>query len=414
MNRIAFIFEGNFIYWNSLILVLAAATAVCFFLALYLHRSRNTNAAFLALPLCAAFSLVASRFIHWYCRTGSYASLAAAMSDYTDGGFALVGVFAGCILAAALLRVLRIHKNLPQMLDAMSIAGAAGIALGRLACFFTTADRGQIVNSIQRLPWVYPVTNAVSGAVEYRLATFLIQAIVAGILFLTLVAFYLIGQRRKLKDGDTTLIFLLCYCASQILLDSTRYDSIYFRSNGFVSVVQVLGAVALALVIVLFSIRMVRSRGFQKWHIALWVAIAGLLGGAGYMEYHVQRHGKEALFAYTVMGICLTLVVVLTLIIRALGTKVHQKEEPLTEESEEMEAEAVAEVDVEAEAAVEVDVEVEVETVPEAPVTAAPVEQIPASTDPLGPDPFAVDPSTIASWDFDSFDMAPQKEPVSE
>ena len=323
MNRIAFIFQSNILYWNSLILVLASMVAICFFLAFYLPKSRNATAAFAAVPMAAVLSILLARFIHWYCRTGSYTSVASAMTDFTGGSFALVGVFAGCMLTALILRLLRVHRNLPQMLDAMAIAGAAGIALGRMACFFTSADRGQIINSIQSLPWVYPVTNAVSGAVEYRLATFVIQAIIAGALFLVLSIFYLIGKSRQLKDGDTTLIFLLCYCASQILLDSTRYDSIYFRSNGFVSVVQVLSAVALAFVIVCFSVRLVRNRGFKGWYVALWLNILALLGGAGYMEYHVQRHGREALFAYSVMGICLTLMVIQTLIIRSMS--LHKK-----------------------------------------------------------------------------------------
>ena len=62
--------------------------------------------------------------------------------------------------------ILRHGGNLPQMLDCMAVAGCAGIAVGRLACFFNSADRGQIIASTQSLPWVYPVTNAVSGAME--------------------------------------------------------------------------------------------------------------------------------------------------------------------------------------------------------------------------------------------------------
>ena len=319
MNRIAFIIDGSFIYWNSMLLALGALIAICFFLALYPLRGKNNMAAFLAVLMATATSLVFSRFIHWYCRSGAYSGLTSAMLDFTSGSFALVGVFAGSVLTAVVLRVLRIHKNLPQMLDCMSIAGAAGIALGRLGSFFTSADRGQILQSVQSLPWAYPVVNSVSGATEYRLATFLLQAMIAGFLFLALGIFYLANHRRHLKDGDTTLIFLLCYCTTQILLDSTRYDSIYFRSNGFVSVVQVLSAVALAFVIVWFSIRMVRSKGFKIWHVALWLAIALRIGGAGYMEYYVQRHGNQALLAYSIMGICLVSTILLTLIIRAIA-----------------------------------------------------------------------------------------------
>ena len=325
MNRIAFIINGNFIYWNSLLLALGALVAICFFLGLYPLRGKNPTAGFIAVVVSTAVSLVLSRFVHWYCRTGAYESLGSAMTDLTGGSFALVGVFLGCLITAVVLRVIRVHRNLPQMLDCMSIAGAAGIALGRLACFFTSADRGQVIESIQTLPWVYPITNSVSGAMEYRLATFLIQAIIAGILFLVLGVFYLIGHNRKLKDGDTTLIFLLCYCGTQILLDSTRYDSIYFRSNGFVSVVQVLSAVALGVVIVLISVRLVRNRGFKVWYLAFWFAILARLGGAGYMEYYVQRHGDQAAFAYRNMGTCLAVMVLIALIERTLAVSAEWK-----------------------------------------------------------------------------------------
>ena len=185
----------------------------------------------------------------------------------------------------------------------MAVAGCAGIAVGRLACFFNSTDRGQIITSTQSLPWVYPVTNAVSGATEYRLATFILQAMAALVLFLILLSFYLPKKQRK--DGDTALIFLLLYGVSQIVLDSTRYDKLFFRSNGFVSVVQVLGALGLLLVIVVFSARMVKARGFRFWNVLVWLGIAACIGGAGFMEYYVQRHGDLAAFSYSIMSACL-------------------------------------------------------------------------------------------------------------
>lgn len=322
MERIAYIAGQHFISWNALILTLAAGAAACIFLALYLNKRDNMLAGFVAVPLSAALSLVSARAVHWYCYAESYESLAAAITDYSSGGYALTGVFAGCLLAAVILRLTRLTRNLPEMLDCMCLAGAAGIAIGRLASLFNSSDRGQMVESIRSMPWVYPVTNVTSGATEYRLATFLLQAMVAGILFLILTAFYLAGRRRNLKDGDTSLVFLMCYGASQIVLDSTRYDSMYFRSNGFVSVVQVLGAVVLVMAIVVFSVRLVKAQKFRKWYLILWTVMAALIGCAGYMEYHVQRHGNEAVFAYSVMSVCLLLVVLLTLGIRsfALGS----------------------------------------------------------------------------------------------
>ena len=264
MDKIAFYSGGTAIYWNSVILTLAAATALCFFLAFYLGKSGNGAAGFAVVPVSMVLSLVFARFFHWYCQSDSYQSFSAAMTDYTAGGYALMGVFLGCFLAAGLTRIVCLHRNLPEMLDAMSIAGCAGIAVGRLSSLFNASDRGQVLVNFRSLPLAYPVSNAVSGAVEYRLATFALQSMVALALFLGLTVFYCKGQKRgKLKDGDTCLVFLLLYGASQVVLDSTRYDSLFFRSNGFVSVVQVLGALALLLAVILFSRRLVKARSFQ-------------------------------------------------------------------------------------------------------------------------------------------------------
>jgi len=211
-------------------------------------------------------------------------------------------------------------------LDSMAISGCAGIAVGRLASLFNSSDRGQVLENFKSLPFAYPVTNAVSGAVEYRLATFMLQCLVALALFAGLALFYLRGNKRgNLKNGDTCLIFLLIYGASQVVLDSTRYDSLFFRSNGFVSVVQVLGALGLALAIIVFSHRMVKAWGLKFWQILLWILIAAGIGCGGYMEYYVQRRGNEAVFAYSVMSGCLIGVILLTLLIRYFAVKKEEK-----------------------------------------------------------------------------------------
>lgn len=330
MERIAFISGQTVIYWNSILLTLGTATAICFFLAFYVGKCGNVVAGFTAVPLSLVLSLLAARFFHWYCRADSYESFHAAMTQWDVGGYALMGVFLGCVAAAALLRLVRLSRSLPEMLDCMSLAGCAGIAVGRLASFFNSSDRGQVVQSTKSLPWVYPVTNAVSGATEYRLATFLLQAMVALVLLVVLGTFFVRSfARGKGRDGDTCLIFLMCYGASQVVLDSTRYDSLFFRSNGFVSVVQVLGALALALAIVVFSVRMVKGRGFRFWQVLLWLVVAAGIGGAGFMEYYVQRRGNEAVFAYSVMSGCLLGVIALTLVIRLLGEKTRRKWEIL-------------------------------------------------------------------------------------
>lgn len=322
MERIALIIGDRFFYWNSIVLTLAAGAAICLFLAIYLPRGRGEAAA-VAVPMALVLSVFFSRLVHWYFRPDSYSGFWQAMTDFTSGGFALLGAFLGCGLTVLLLWLLRLEEEPGEMLDAMSLGGCAGIALGRLACFFSAADRGQLV-SFTGLPFAYPVNNVVTGAAEYRLATFVIQAMATAVIFALLLSFFLLYKKRK--TGDTALVFLLLYGMSQAVLDSTRYDSLFMRSNGFISVVQVSGAVAVVAVSALFSVRMVRSRGFRIWYCPIWLAMLGMLGGAGYMEYFVQRHGDRAVFSYSIMTACLTGIVLLAMLTYFLSQRTEEWE----------------------------------------------------------------------------------------
>ena len=177
------------------------------------------------------------------------------------------------------------------------------------------------------LPFAYPVVNTVSGAMDNRLATFMIQAMVVGGIVVLLFLYMSIAKiaRRKLRDGDVCLMFLLAYGASQIICDSTRYDSLFLRSNGFISAVQILGLVALLVPIFVFAVRMVKNNGLKIYQFVIWVLLAGMMGLAGYMEYYVQRHGNEAAFAYTTMAAALIMIVILTLVMRGLGLRRKKK-----------------------------------------------------------------------------------------
>lgn len=310
MEQIAFISGNSVFYWNSVILALAAGAASCIFLAFYLPGGRP-GAAAAAVPGALVLSLFFGRLLHWYFRPDSYPGFWSAITDYTSGGYALMGCFVGCAAAAGLVRLLRLEPFAPAMLDAMSLGGCAGIAVGRLACFFSAADRGQLM-PFTALPLAYPVNNVVTGAPEYRLATFVLQAMAAALIFAALAVFFLLGKKRR--TGDVTLLFLLLYGLTQAVLDSTRYDSLYLRSNGFVSAVQLLSAAALVGVSALFSARMVKGRGMRRRYVPLWIGMLALLGGAGYMEYFVQRHGDRALFSYAIMTACLGIFTALSLL----------------------------------------------------------------------------------------------------
>ena len=329
MEQIAFISGNTFIYWSPIVLAVAAVAAAAIYAALYLSKSQNFLAMGASVLLSVLLAIPLGRLVHWYCYPAVYADLQTAMTDYTTGSYALLGVFAACLLTAGALRLVRISSNLPQMLDCMAIGGGLGIAIGRLASLFNATDRGMILPESVQFPFASTVTNAVSGAPENRLATFMIQSSLAGAIVVALLVFMLVQKLRKKKigDGDIFLIFLLAYGASQAICDSTRYDSLFFRSNGFVSMVQIMGLLGLLVPVVVFSVRMVKSRGLKPWQFGIWTGILGLLGMAGYMEYYVQRNAHKAVMTYSVMGGCLAAVVILGLVIRGLIRAKERQEE---------------------------------------------------------------------------------------
>ena len=317
MEQLAFIGEGIFIYWNSIIIAIAAVAAICFYAAAYVAKEGNLLALSSSILLSVFFSVPLSRLVHWYCKSGSYPSFAAAMTDYTTGGYALLGVFAGCFLAAVLIRALCISKNLPAMLDCMSF-GAIGIAVGRLASLFGASDRGMIVSDTLQFPFAYQLVNVVSGTVQNRLATFMIQSMVAVAIVVGLLLYVLVSKIRKkqIPNGDIFLIFMLCYCASQIVCDSTRYDALVLRSNGFIGMVQVVSLVGMLMPIGVFMVRLVKRNGFKVKYLVIWIAMGAALGLACYMEYIVQNNAHKALMAYSTMSACMAVEVVLTLLCR--------------------------------------------------------------------------------------------------
>lgn len=323
MNRIAIISEDVFIYWTPIILALAVTAAICIYACAYLLKGGKTMPLVISLPICVILSIFLGRLVHWYCRPGIYSSFAAAMVDYSQGDFALVGVFVACIATAGLLRLFNCSDNFPKMLDAMTWGGCIAIPIGRLAFLFNTAGRGMMMPEHVGLPLAYPMANAVTGVAENRLATFMLQSILTAVIALMLIAYVTVCyfRKKKIKDGDTFLIFMTAYCSSQLVCDSMRNDALVLRSNGFVSMVQIVGLIGLVACIVIFSIRAIKKNGLKYYHYILWGGIAGMLGLAGYMEYFVQNNGHRALLAYSVMGGSLLIAVACTLAIRWLDTK---------------------------------------------------------------------------------------------
>ena len=319
MDKVMMIYGGEYYYWKPVVLAIAVAAAALLAIGVRIWRGEKMLPLMAALPLAVVFSIFFARLIHWYCRFESYASLAAALSVLRGGGYSLIGVFVGSLLAFLIVRALQLTKDLPSLLDCAAPAAALGIAIGRLGDLFTSADRGKILvenAAMQRLPFASAVVNGTSGATEWRFATFAFQSIFCALLCVIFLAAALDHRRRPLKHerwghGNVFALFMELYCSGQVVLDSTRYDALFLRSNGFVSLEQIICGVVIAAVLALYSVRSIKVRRFRFWHPVCWLLALAGLGLAGYMEYYVQRHGDAYLFAYSLMcaGLLLTFAV---------------------------------------------------------------------------------------------------------
>lgn len=303
MNHIVLVFGNTVVNASDLILALAALAGICLFLGFADYRKLPEGRTICSMLLATVFAFLWGRLFHWYSVPAGYTGFAQAITRYQMGSFSLLGAMVGCALAVFLV-FFREKKLFPQALDCLTLAGTGSIALGRLAYFFSALDRGAVFE--KSTIWSSPIPSGYSGGVEYRFATFLAQAVIACLLFCFLLRLF--SENKKHRDGDLSLLFLLLYGASEVVLDSTRYDALFLRVNGFVSVEMLAALAAMIAAYAVFSVRVLRRTGFRKLLAAYWGAFAALAGGAGFMEYYAQRHGNKLLFAYSFMTAFLLLI----------------------------------------------------------------------------------------------------------
>ncbi len=307
MSGIAIYSGSTIIYWSGIIIALGVAA--CFALSYSLHTSYvgSGKALWVLLPLAVFFSVIFCRFIHWYCHAEQYTSLWGALTDYSGGGYCLPGALFGILLAAFIVKRAGFTDNIPRMLDTVAPGAALLVALIRLSAVFNSSCRGKIsikTPLLQHLPLASPIYT--NGVADYKLATFFIEFLVMLAIMYVVLRFYF--ERRSLpmrgsesSDGHTARMFLLLFSAAEIILDSTRYDSSFMHFNGFVSIVQMVAAISIAVLLFYYSRISIRVNGRSGKHWALWIGYFLSLVCVGLSEYFVQRHGDWYIGCYTVM-----------------------------------------------------------------------------------------------------------------
>ena len=310
MSTAAFTIGSTVIYRSALLIALGAAVFFCLSQAIYTSHGGLKSALPVFFPPAVILSVLFSRFIHWYCHGEQYGGFWKAMTDYSTGSFVIIGMFAGMILAAVLIKKLGYVSNLGRFFDCIAPGTALLTAFIRLSALFDSTCVGKVVVSkapLQTLPIAYGIVNSAS-TVEYRFATFFVEFLLLLVVFVMTCVFFSRYRSEPLKkgcrnDGNAALMFAVWYSAVELIMDSTRYDSSFVHFNGFVSIVQMACALSILAILVYYSIKSVKANGRSGFHWGVWIEYFITLAAVGVSEYMVQRHGDKYLICYSVMAV---------------------------------------------------------------------------------------------------------------
>ena len=333
MNEIA-VFTGSLtIYWSSIVICLGIMAGLCLTLALYPMDHRHNTAVWVFFPIAAVLSILFSRIIHWYSHIEQYGSFLEAVIDYSTGGYVIQGIILGVLLAAVIVRLLRLAPTAGELLDAVAPGLSLCLAIIRLSSLFNTTCRARIVvtnSAFQHFPFAISWTDA-AGNVEFRIATFFLEFLALLIVTVILCVFYFRHRQEPLwedvpNQGNVFRMFLLLTGIVEIIADSTRYDSALFHFfllkklnpyASFVPIAMVFSAVMILLVFVHYMRISVRVNGWSWYHIFCILLFVWSLVGIGFFgEYRVQRTGLYVR-CYTWQGSHLLLLAAAVIIIYA-------------------------------------------------------------------------------------------------
>lgn len=195
----------------------------------------------------------------------------------TGGGYSMMGALLGACMGGILAAKLT-GQNPARLLDFLAPALLLFVACERLG------ERHIEDFGISR-PLVGDLLKgsflAVEGDYDWALATFLLEAITA--LILALVLLWDVSQKRR--AGDSFLLFLLLFGASQVIMESLRFDQHMHLS--FVGLQQVMSILLLAAGVVVLALRrMKEKRALAITALAILPVVAGI--GVG-LEFAIDR-----------------------------------------------------------------------------------------------------------------------------
>ena len=275
MNNAMLVLGSLELYKSALIIALGAAACLALTAALY-PRGGVGAAVWLFGFADIVLSVLFCRFLHYYCHAEQYASFWRAMTDFSVGGYVLVGAVPAALAAAWITKAAGLTQNPARLLDCFAPGAVLAAALIRLSALFNSTCRGKIAVKtpwLRHLPLASPVLSS-SGAEDWRFATFFAEFLLLAAVFVIVLRFFFRRRRQAMKadqkkDGNVALFALLLASAVELVCDSTRYDSSFMHFNGFVSISQMACAVCILAALIVWSVRSVRANGRGAFHWAV-------------------------------------------------------------------------------------------------------------------------------------------------
>lgn len=222
----------------------------------------------------------------------------------TGGGYSMMGAILGAAIGAVLSAKIT-RQNPAKLLDYLAPALLLFIACERLG-------EGYIEDFGISRPLVGDLLKgtflAVEGEYDWRLATYLIESFIA--LILAVVMICDLGRTRR--AGDTFLLFMMLFGATQVIMESLRFDQHMHLS--FVGLQQVIALLLLCGAVIALAIR--------RWNThrplaILAVAVLPLVAGIGVgLEFAIDRTRMNRYLIYLLYALTLAVPVWLGLRLR--------------------------------------------------------------------------------------------------
>ncbi len=226
----------------------------------------------------------------------------------TGGGYSMMGALLGACIGA--IAAAKIMKRPPAgLLDLLSPALLLFVACERLG-------EGHIADFGISRPLVGDLLKgsflAVEGDYDWALATYLLESFTA--LMLALVLLRDVNKKER-RPGNTFLLFLLLFGATQVILESLRFDQHMHLS--FVGLQQIIALLMLYAGLTVLSLRrMKEKRGTAVAALALMPVIAGI--GVG-LEFAIDRTTVNRFLLYAVFILVIAVPAALGLKLRKEG-----------------------------------------------------------------------------------------------